>query len=114
VLYHTPGIFLADYNNAVTLRVYQWLCFAVMAMAMTFVFNWIVLKSGSVWTAMLLHGGHNFFIQAVLDPMVVAGTAAAYWTGEFGAALAIVTAALAVFFWLRRGELPGPLAVGQG
>lgn len=113
VLYHTPLILFADYHNSLTPLWYQWLCFAALAMSATFVFNWIVLKSGSVWTGVLLHGGHNFSIQAMLDPMVVGGAAAAYWTGEFGAALAIVNVALAVYFWRRRGELLSPLPAAE-
>jgi len=35
-----------------------------MIVSISFVFAWMRLKSGSLWTGVLLHASHNLFIQA--------------------------------------------------
>jgi hypothetical protein len=38
-----------------------------MVLGISFLFAWMRLKSGSVWTGMLLHASHNLFVQAFFD-----------------------------------------------
>jgi len=63
------------------------------------------LKSGSLWTGVLLHASHNFFIQQFFDPITTDTGRTRYVTGEFGAALPIVFILLGTYFWMRRGEV---------
>ncbi len=103
-VWHYPGLLFADYNNG-TPAWYGLLCFTVLVIGISFVFAWFRLKSGSVWTGMLLHASHNLFIQAVFTPLTTDTGPTEYFIDEFGAALAIVALALAYIFWRKRSEL---------
>lgn len=103
-LWHFPAIFFADYNSG-TPRWYAATCFFVMVVGMSFLFAWIRLKSGSLWTGVLLHASHNLFIQAFFDPITANTGWTAWIIGEFGVALAIAGVILAVYFWTRRAEV---------
>src|SRR5436305_3497242 len=59
-LWHYPILIFADYNSG-TATWYALTCFTVMVVAIAFVFAWLRLKSGSVWTAALLHASHNLY-----------------------------------------------------
>ena len=65
--WHMPAIFLLDYNAGGTPHLYAAGCFAVMVMGIAFVFAWLRLRSGSVWTGMFLHASHNLWIQGFFD-----------------------------------------------
>ncbi len=104
--YHVPLLMFADYN-AGTNRWYALGCFTVMIVSMSFSMAWLTLKSGSLWPAALFHASHNLFIQAILDNLM-RNTGRTLWlTTEFGAALALTSAAFAVYFWTRRAEVEG-------
>ena len=76
-----------------------------MVLAISFLFAWMRLKSGSLWTGMMLHASHNLFVQAIFDNLMRNTGKTAYVTTEFGAALAIVCSVVAVLVWRRRGEV---------
>ena len=105
-LWHSPLLLFADYN-AGTNKWYALACFAVMVISISFVFAWLRLKSGSLWTAALLHASHNLFIQQVFDNLMRDTGKTLWYTTEFGAALAVVTIGFAIYFWMRRGEVEG-------
>jgi hypothetical protein len=63
------------------------------------------LKSGSLWTGVLLHASHNLFIQGFFDPLTTDTGRTKYIIGEFGAGLALVSIAFAIYFWTRRKEV---------
>lgn len=103
-VWHYPILLFADYNSGTPLW-YALLCFTIMAVGISFAFAWLRLKSGSVWTAMLLHASHNLFIQSIFDPITVDTGVTKYVSGEFGCGLAISSLVVAFLFWRRRGEL---------
>jgi membrane protease YdiL (CAAX protease family) len=105
--WHFPLIIGADYNGG-TPPWYSVLCFAVMVVAMGFVFAWLRLRSGSVWPAAILHASHNLYVQAFFDRVTVDTGPTKWITGEFGAGLALAFIALAVLFWRARGSLATP------
>src|ERR1700678_576046 len=105
-LWHYPILIFADYNSG-TPAWYGLTCFTVMVVAISFVFAWMRLKSGSLWTGVLLHASHNQFIQGFFDPITTNTGRTKYVIGEFGAALAIVCILFAAYFWMRRGEVSG-------
>ena len=105
--WHYPGLLFADYNSG-TPAWYGLSCFTVMVVSISFVFAWMRLKSGSLWTGVLLHASHNLFIQAFYDPLTTNTGRTPYVIGEFGAALALVTIAFAFYFWRRRAEVEQP------
>jgi uncharacterized protein len=102
--WHYPILIWGDYN-AGTPTWYGLTCFTVMVVAISFVFAWMRLKSGSLWTGVLLHASHNLFIQSFFDPLTTNTGRTPYITSEFGAGLAVVSLAFAIYFWTRRHEL---------
>ena len=76
-----------------------------MLIAISFVFAWIRLKSGSLWTAALLHASHNLYIQDIFTPLTRNTGKTAWFIDEFGAVLPAVALAFAIYFWRRRNEL---------
>ena len=107
-LWHYPIIlFSTAYRGAGPLW-YTVACFTVMVVSMSFLFAWMRLKSGSVWTGMLLHASHNLFIQAFFDPQTRHARISDLWTTEFGAGLAIVSIIVALIVANKSNELPPP------
>jgi len=102
--WHVPLIVGAGYRGAGPVW-YSILCFVALVLGVSFLFAWMRLKSGSVWTGMFLHASHNLFIQGIFDPLTRAGPLTKYVTGEFGAGLALIAFLLACIFWKKRGEL---------
>jgi membrane protease YdiL (CAAX protease family) len=98
VLWHTPLILFSDYHSNTPVW-YGWVCFTVMIIGINFAFTWFRLKNSSLWTGVLLHGGHNFIIQNVLDPLTLNTGKTFYYTTEFGIGLAIAGIIVAVIFW---------------
>jgi len=103
--WHTPVLLFANYHGRNPMW-YSLSCFVVMVLGISFVFAWIRLKSGSVWTGMLLHASHNLFIQAFFDPLTRQTRFTDYYIGEFGLGLALAAIVIAVIFYRKRGELP--------
>lgn len=103
--WHVPPIIGADYHGAGPMW-YSVGCFFVTVLGASFLFAWMRLKSGSVWTGMFLHASHNEFIQGVFGPLTRPARMTNYATGEFGAGVALVAIVLAVIFWRKRNELP--------
>lgn len=108
-LWHYPIIFMGLYKGRNPLW-YSVVCFTVLVIGDSFLFAWMRLKSGSVWTGMFLHASHNLFIQGVFDRFTRRAPLTDYVTTEFGAGLAIVAVAIAVIFYRKRSELPQRLA----
>ena len=110
-VWHYPVLFFADYN-AGTPWWYSGTCFTVMVFGISFVFAWMRLKSGSLWTGMILHASHNLFIQAVFDKLTVDTGITKYITGEFGAALVVSSLVVAWIVWKKKNDLESS-PVGQ-
>jgi membrane protease YdiL (CAAX protease family) len=104
-LWHYPILLFADYN-AGTSPPYALACFTAMVVGISFVYAWMRLKSGSVWTGVLLHASHNLWVQSIFDPLTVDTGRTKWVIGEFGIGLAIAGAVTGYLFWRRRGDLP--------
>lgn len=102
LVWHSPLIFFSDYHSYTPIW-FGWLCFSIMVMGINFAFTWLRLKSKSLWTGVLLHGGHNFIIQIVLDPLTLDTGKTFYFSTEFGIGLAIAGLAVGAFF-LKIGD----------
>ncbi|HZQ69968.1 MAG TPA: type II CAAX endopeptidase family protein [Terriglobales bacterium] len=105
--WHSPLLLFADYN-AGTNRWYALGCFSAMVISISFVFAWMTLKSGSLWPAALLHASHNLFVQGIFDNLMRDTGRTLWYTTEFGCALALASAAAAMYFWTRRAEVSQP------
>jgi membrane protease YdiL (CAAX protease family) len=74
--------------------------------------TWVRLRSGSLWTAAVMHASHNLFIQAFFTPFTRSrGAITPYAIDEFGFVLPLVMVVVAVVFWLKRGALRADSAV---
>ncbi len=104
-MWHYPVLLFADYNAGTPVW-YGLGCFTVMIFGISFVFAWMRLASGSLWTAAFLHASHNLFVQAIFTPLTADTGKTKYFIDEFGAALAIVSIIVGYIFWKKRHELP--------
>src|SRR5581483_4175766 len=100
-VYHYPLVIFADYNSGTPMW-FALLVFTWMVVASSFVYAWLRLKSGSVWTAVILHASHNLYIQDVFDPLIKDRGITKYITTEFGMGLAVAYTAVAYYLWRRR------------
>ncbi len=106
VLYHYPLILFADYHSSAP-RWWSLLFFTLDISAASVGFAWMRLRSGSVWTGVILHASHNLFLQEVFDPLTVDKGKTQYWTTEFGLGMFLFYGIVAWWCWRHRGELPG-------
>ena len=104
-LWHYPILIYGDYN-AGTPTWYGLTCFTVMVISDSFIFAWMRLKSGSLWTGAILHASHNLYIQAVFTPLTRNTGKTAWYIDEFGCVLPLVVVAFAFYFWTKRKQLP--------
>ncbi len=102
-LYHYPIILFSGYRSSAPLW-YAASMFTLTVLAISFPFAWLRLKSGSLWTGVLLHASHNLIIQNVFDVLTTDRGSTAYLTGEFGAGLVLVYGVLAYWCWNHRSE----------
>ena len=77
-----------------------------MVLGISFLFAWVRLKSGNVWTGVLLHAIHNLFVRAFFDAQTRRARVTELWTTRFGAGLAISALVVGIIFYAKRGELP--------
>ena len=75
------------------------------SIGLSFIFAWMRLKSGSLWTAAMLHASHNLYVQEIFTPLTRNTGKTAWFIDEFGAVLPLVVLFFAIYFWRRRGEL---------
>jgi membrane protease YdiL (CAAX protease family) len=109
-IYHYPLILFSDYHGAAP-KAFALVVFTWMIVASSFVYAWLRLKSGTVWTGVILHASHNLFVQQIFDPLTIDRGRTTYVTTEFGVGLALAYTLVALYFWRRRGEVSaGPAA----
>jgi len=100
-LWHFPLVISGKYLSNIPLAV-SLAQLTVILLAMTFIINWIRLKSGSVWPAVLLHASHNLYMQNLFDPMTtLTNPFAQYFSGENGLALIAVYSSVAFILWRK-------------
>ena len=104
-LWHYPIFLLANGYNGGTPVWYYLPLFTVLLPAISFVWTWMRLKSGSLWPSVILHAAHNTFIQEFFDPLTVDKRGTKYVAGEFGVALLVIFILMAIYFSKRSAEL---------
>jgi membrane protease YdiL (CAAX protease family) len=103
--WHLPILVFSDYNAGGDTCV-EMASFVVMVVAISGVFAWLRLSSGSLWPAVTMHASHNLFIQNVFDPLTTRGDGAITMLSEFGVALAITAVVFSIPFWIMGARMP--------
>ncbi len=103
-VWHMPAIFFADYKIPGIPTWYAGLMFTIMVLGISFAFAWLRLKSGSLWTAAILHASHNLFIQAIFTPLTLQKKITPFIIDEFGVGLAIAGILVAWFFIRKNNQ----------
>lgn len=104
--WHLPIILFADYNMQGITKWYAALMFTIMVLGISFAFAWLRLKSGSLWTAAILHASHNLFIQQIFTPITIQNKVTPYIIDEFGIGLALAGILVALFFIRKNKRQP--------
>ncbi|HYL62795.1 MAG TPA: type II CAAX endopeptidase family protein [Candidatus Methylomirabilis sp.] len=112
-LWHYPVLIYGDYN-AGTPTWYGLTCFTVMVIADSFIFAWMRLKSGSLWTGAILHASHNLYIQGIFTPITRNTGKTAWYIDELGCVLPLVVVVFAIYFWSKRRDLPAQATMSAG
>ncbi|WP_417449216.1 CPBP family intramembrane glutamic endopeptidase [Kordiimonas sp.] len=111
-LWHLPIILLTQYNAGPSDVGLQFANFTLLCVGLSFIMSYLRVKSGSLWTAAVMHAAHNIFILSLLDRMTVKYEDTWRFAGEFGFILPLVIAAIAVYVWRlahRDGLCAGPV-----
>jgi membrane protease YdiL (CAAX protease family) len=104
--WHYPLILFSNVRLGNTPLPYSLVCFTIFAVGVSFATAWLRLKSGSVWTAALLHGSHNVFMLHVFNTLTTDSGGTWLLLGEYGAVTAAMGLLLAILFWSLRTRLP--------
>ena len=104
--WHMPLLLFSDYNLPGAPVWYAALMFTVLVIGISYAFAWLRLKSGSLWTAVLLHTMHNIFVQGVFTPFTERNELTPYIIDEFGIGLALAGLVVAFYYWRKRKALP--------
>ena len=107
-LWHYPLMIGGVYGPTSTPLWFRLVCFTVTMTGVSFAFSWLRIKSGSLWTGVWLHAAHNVFFQSIYPGITVDGDHTLWFVDEFGAFSAAAAVLVAVFFWMKRRELPEP------
>lgn len=107
-VWHFPLILGGIYGTTDTPAWYRLVFFTITMTGVSFAFAWIGLKSGSLWTATLMHASHNAFIQTIFPGITDDAGRMDWFVDEFGAFTAAAAVLVAVFFWMKRRELVLP------
>jgi membrane protease YdiL (CAAX protease family) len=102
-LWHLPLILFADYSLPGVPKWYAIVMFTILVMGISAIFAYLRIKSGSLWTAVLMHSSHNIFVQSIFTPLTEQTAITPYIIDEFGVGLALAAVILA-FIFLRRGR----------
>lgn len=100
--WHLPAILFFGYGTTGTPKAYQVFCFTILVMTTAVIMAWVRLRSGSVWSAVMVHAVHNAVIQLFFNAITANTGKTAYFVGEFGIALALPLIVLATYCF-RRG-----------
>jgi membrane protease YdiL (CAAX protease family) len=104
-VWHYPLIIFTNVRLGNTPLLYSLVCFTIFTVGVSFATAWLRLKSGSIWTASLLHGSHNVFMLHIFNVLTTDSGNTWLWLGEYGMMTAVIGLSLAIFFWSIRGRI---------
>jgi CAAX protease family protein len=98
-IWHYPLIIFTNVRLGNTPLFSSLVCFTAFTVGLSFAAAWLRIKSGSVWTAALLHGSHNVFMLHVFNVLTTDTGHTWQFLGEYGGVSAVVGLLLAFLFW---------------
>ncbi len=104
-VWHYPLIIYSNVRLGNTPLPYSLVCFTVFTVGLSFAAAWLRLKSGSIWTAALLHGSHNVFMLHVFNVLTTDSGNTWLLLGEYGVVTAVMGLLIAILFWCLRTRL---------
>lgn len=96
-VWHYPLIIFADYNRPTPL-IFQLVVFTIAVIGYSIFTAWLRIKSGSIWPAVIWHGGHNLFIQQIFMYMTIPTGITFYFVDDFGIGILIASIILGMVF----------------
>jgi membrane protease YdiL (CAAX protease family) len=112
-VWHYPLIIFTNVRLGNTPLPSSLVFFTIFAVGVSFAAAWLRLRSGSVWTAALLHGSHNAFMLHVFNTLTTDSGGTWLLLGEYGAVSAAMGILLVILFWILRNRLPGVMKQGN-
>jgi len=100
-VWHYPIMLTGDYGSD-TPVLFQLLCFTLMIVGVNFIYTWFRIKSGNMWTGVLLHTAGNLYIFHVFEDLTINTGNTAYFAGETGIVFAS-WGALLIFVFMKFG-----------
>lgn len=104
-VWHWNLILGGDYNAGAD-PAYSVAMFSTMIVLMSVGMGWLTMRSGSLWPAVMVHAGHNLFIQGAFEPLTVRPEHGQWITGEWGVAVPLAIAVVLLAAWARRRRGP--------
>lgn len=99
-VWHWPLILFSNYATSDN-PILSVALFTVMIVSMSVFMGWMRVRSGSVFTAALIHGVHNLWIQAIYPAFLKKGPLDPYFGGESGVLNALFYLLMAVFIYKK-------------
>jgi membrane protease YdiL (CAAX protease family) len=103
-VWHYPAIIFADYSSEAPLF-FQLGMITIAVIGYSILTAWLRIKSGSIWPAVIWHGGHNLFIQQIFLSMTTDTGITKYIVDDFGVGVFFASIILGTIFWRKRVEL---------
>jgi membrane protease YdiL (CAAX protease family) len=98
-IWHFPLI-IKNYDYSSGLPLWNTLInFLIFTIGISFILTWLLIKSKSLWTAVILHSAHNVFILSIFDGLTMDTPNIERFAGETGFVLPIVCLLLGLIFW---------------
>ena len=97
--WHAPLILGGVYGPENLPIWYQLITFTAMAFFLSFVFTWLRMASGSLWTGVLLHASHNKYTQGVFPRFTTETGFTEYAQGEFSFIMLVLIIIIAFVLW---------------
>jgi len=106
-VFHYPLIIGLEAEELGVNTAYLLLMATVGGIGLSTIMAWLRLKSGSVWTAVLMHAGLNAYNQGVFQNLTeTTSNLTNYISGEFGLMMSLVAVFAGYLFWRKRDALP--------
>jgi membrane protease YdiL (CAAX protease family) len=99
-IWHFPLI-VKNYDGTSALPLWNTLLnFLVFTIGVSFVLTWLLIKSKSLWTAVVLHSAHNVFILSIMEGFTADSPEIERYSGESGFVLPIVCLLSGIALWI--------------